>query len=119
MNISRINFLVQSNKLGKGGIAERCDISRTTLDNLLSGADVKISTVEKLAAVLGVTVGSFFDEGQNENTAHANGTGSVAAINSEVSLGENLADHERVAYLERILEEKERLITVLMNVNVK
>lgn len=114
MNISKINSLISSNKLTKGEIAERCAISRTTLDNLLSGADVKISTVEKLAAVLGVSVGSFFDGFQSEAAANASGTGSVAAINSEVSVGDNLADKDRINYLERILEEKERTIQILM-----
>ena len=114
MNISKINSYVASNKLGKGEIAERCGISRTTLDNVLSGADVKISTVEKLASVLGGSVGSFFDE-QPTSTANASGDRSVAAINSEISVGENLADSERVAYLERILEEKERTIQILMS----
>ncbi len=113
MNIRRINFLLSSSKLGKKEIAEKCAVSRTTLDNLLSGADVKISTVEKLAAVLGVTVGDLFD-GTPSPAAHANRAESIAAVSREVSVGTDFSDKERIAYLEKLLAEKERLIGVLM-----
>ena len=36
------------------------EISRTTLDNALNGADIKISTIESLAKVLGVSPSIFF-----------------------------------------------------------
>lgn len=62
MNINRLNDLVNSSKLNKVQIAEQCSISRTTLDNVLSGADAKISTIEALSKVLGVSVGYFFEE---------------------------------------------------------
>ncbi len=114
MNISKINSYVASNKLGKGEIAERCGISRTTLDNVLSGADVKISTVEKLASVLGVNVGSFFDEEPVSNKAIASGKNSVAAINSEVKPKEDAGLEEKIRLLEQLLKEKERTIQILM-----
>lgn len=61
MNIRKVKEAIVSSKLDKKTIAERCGVSRTTIDNLLSGADVKISTIEKLADVLSVPAGSFFD----------------------------------------------------------
>lgn len=65
MNINKLNELVNSSKLNKVQIAERCGISRTTLDNVLTGSDAKISTIESLAKVLGVSVGYLFDEKQS------------------------------------------------------
>ena len=65
MNISKLNELINSSKLNKVQIAERCGISRTTLDNVLTGSDAKISTIESLAKVLGVSVGYLFDEKQS------------------------------------------------------
>lgn len=62
MNINKLNELLSASKLNKVQIAERCGVSRTTLDNVLAGADAKISTIESLAKVLGVRVGSLFDE---------------------------------------------------------
>lgn len=60
MNVQRIVDIITSNKLSKIDIASKMKVSRTTLDNLLNGADVKVSTVENLAEVLGVEVAEFF-----------------------------------------------------------
>ena len=60
MNTQRIVNIIMSSKLSKIDIASKMKVSRTTLDNLLNGADVKVSTVENLAEVLGVDVAEFF-----------------------------------------------------------
>lgn len=65
MNVQRIMNVITSNKLSKIDIASRMKVSRTTLDNLLNGADVKVSTVENLAEVLGVDVAEFFRSDDN------------------------------------------------------
>ena len=62
MNISRLQKLVAESKLTKVQIAEQCGFTRVTLDNALQGADVKVSTIESLARVLGVQVSSLFEE---------------------------------------------------------
>ena len=46
--------------MGKAQIAEMAEMSRTTLDNALNGADIKISTIESLSNVLGVSPSIFF-----------------------------------------------------------
>lgn len=61
MNINKLKKLINSSKLNKVQIAEKCGVSRTTLDNVLAGADAKISTIESLAKVLGVSVGYLFN----------------------------------------------------------
>lgn len=60
MNFNLLNKLVSDSKLGKAQIADMAKISRTTLDNALNGADIKISTIESLANVLGVSASIFF-----------------------------------------------------------
>ena len=62
MNINKLNELVNSSKLNKVQIAEKCGVSRTTLDNVLAGADAKISTIESLAKVLGISIGALFGD---------------------------------------------------------
>ena len=62
MNISKLERLVAESKLNKVQIAEKCGFTRVTLDNALQGADVKISTIESLARVLGVSTASLFDD---------------------------------------------------------
>ena len=60
MDFRLLNKLVSESKMGKAQIAEMAEISRTTLDNALNGADIKISTIESLANVLGVSPSIFF-----------------------------------------------------------
>ncbi|MBD9176733.1 helix-turn-helix domain-containing protein [Paraprevotella clara] len=60
MNFSLLNRLVSESKLGKLQISELAGISRTTLDNALNGSDIKVSTIENLAKVLGVSTSIFW-----------------------------------------------------------
>lgn len=62
MNISKLERLVKESKLNKSEIADAAGITRVTLDNAINGADVKISTVEAVARVLGVSAATFFDD---------------------------------------------------------
>ena len=62
MNISKLQQMVLDSKLSKVQIAEKCGFTRVTLDNVLQGADVKVSTIENLAKVLGVSPACFFDD---------------------------------------------------------
>ena len=66
MNVQRIMDIISSSKLSKVDIASKMKVSRTTLDNLLNGADVKVSTIESLAEVLGVSVSEFFDSNNDK-----------------------------------------------------
>ena len=62
MNISKLKRIVEESKLNKSEIAEAAGITRVTLDNAINGADVKISTIESISRVLGVSAATFFDE---------------------------------------------------------
>lgn len=68
MNISKLKKIVEESKLNKVQIAERCGFTRVTLDNALQGADVKISTIETLAKVLGVKTATLFDDSDDVAT---------------------------------------------------
>lgn len=73
MNVQRIMDVIMSSKLSKIDIASRMKVSRTTLDNLLNGADVKVSTIENLAEVLGVDVAEFFSSEKKTPSLASNG----------------------------------------------
>ena len=66
MNTNTLKALVKESGLSYVEIAEKCGITRVTLRNVLSGADVKISTLEKLAKVLDVPMSSFFNSVDNK-----------------------------------------------------
>lgn len=61
MNLKKIDELIKFSGMKKSDIAMKCDMSVTSLYNLLAGADVKISTLERLAEALSVPVTSFFE----------------------------------------------------------
>ena len=95
MNIRKINELISSSILNKSQIAEKCNVSRTTLDNLLAGADVKVSTIEALARTLNVPVGVLFDD----NDANDNDNGILYELKQEINR------------LKSLLEAKQNLST--------
>ena len=69
MNINKLQKLVADSKLNKVQLAEKCGFTRVTLDNVLQGSDAKISTIETLARVLGISVASLFDDSvSNDDT---------------------------------------------------
>lgn len=68
MNISRIKSLVESGMYTKVEISEKCGFSRTTLDNILSGSDAKVSSIESLAKVFNVSVGYLLSEESDSQT---------------------------------------------------
>lgn len=85
MNVQRIVDIITSNKLSKIDIASKMKVSRTTLDNLLNGADVKVSTVENLAEVLGVDVAEFFSSDKKlPSLAHSSNVADMNELEREV-----------------------------------
>lgn len=89
-------------------------MTQPNLSQALCVKDVKTGLVEELAKVLDLPIGFFFGEDAGCSTALANGDSSVAAINSHVTMESSEVLKERVKHLEELLEEKERLIQVLM-----
>lgn len=85
MNIKRIKEKIEASKISKSDISKLTKVSRTTIENLLSGADVKVSTIENLANVLNVPVGYFFDDG-NFIQISANGAQSIATNSGDVTI---------------------------------
>lgn len=129
MNYSLLEKKVNDSKLNKNKIAELSGISRTTLDSALNGADVKISTLEKIAKVVGFSVGALFDEQQQaEAVTITNGSAAAVNVNAPINapitaqsgneeshLRALLSEKDKVlAEKERMIAEKERLIQILL-----
>ena len=89
MNFSLLNSLVEKSKMGKAQIAEMAKISRTTLDNALNGADIKISTIESLSNVLGVSPSVFFTVGNDSKDENLN------LYEKEIKRLQTLLDNQR------------------------
>lgn len=89
MNFNVLNKLVNNSKLGKAKIADAAQISRTTLDNALNGADIKVSTIESLAKVLGVSPSVFFGDESAMNEENMN------IYQKEIKRLQTLLDNQR------------------------
>jgi transcriptional regulator with XRE-family HTH domain len=89
MNFNLLSSLVEKSKMGKAQIAEMAKISRTTLDNALNGADIKISTIESLSDVLGVSPSVFFGADNDTNEENLN------IYEKEIKRLQTLLDNQR------------------------
>lgn len=118
MNISRLNQVVKDSGKSKVQLSKECGITRVTLDNALSGGDIRVSIVEAIAKALHINVGYLFDEELKTGDVSAIGVGSVAMggnNNGSVATSVDTAKDEKIKLLEQLLQEKERLIKVLMS----
>lgn len=62
INLDKLKEYIDNNGIGLVALASKMNISRLALENLLNGADVKISTIEALANALGVKVIDLFND---------------------------------------------------------
>lgn len=60
MNFNKLEQLIKDSPLRKSDIIAQSGISKATLDNVLKGMDAKVSTIESIARVLGVSPAVFF-----------------------------------------------------------
>ena len=93
-------------------IARRLDMSQQSFNQSLIVNDVKSGLLERIAAAIGVDMSFFYPT--ESNNAVASGDGSVAAIQSTVTQCDSKVLQERINCLEKLLEEKERTIQILM-----
>lgn len=62
MNLQKIKLFIEQKGIGIVSLATKVNVSRIALENILNGADVKISTVEALAKALNVKVVDLFND---------------------------------------------------------
>ena len=112
MTGKELKTLISNCGVSQSEIARRLGMSHQSFNQCMIVKDVKSGLLEKVAAVLGVDMSFFYPI--KSNNAVTSGGNSVAAIQSTVSQGDSAVLQERVRLLEKLLDEKERLIKVLM-----
>ena len=108
MNINKLKECIEISGLTRQVIAERANITPKTYDNILKGMDSKISTIENIARVLGVPVGTFFDSEGGVRISQTDGGG--AAVSGDGNSIEAIPP--RVLAM---IEEKDRQIHRLLD----
>lgn len=96
-NLLLIRDLCEINKIKIRELASRIGKDESTIQSMIRAGSTNTKTLEAIAEVFNVSPGIFFDNSSENNT------------------GTNLNKEEEIAYLKKLLEEKERLIQVLLN----
>lgn len=117
MNKEKLRILYEACN-DKYAAAKEFGSTYQSMYNLLykEGTTCKVDLLERIAAYFHVPVSHFFDDSQDQS-AVVLGTGNVAvAGNNNVTsnAGDTAVLEERVKMLEKLLDEKERTIKILM-----
>ena len=101
-------------------LAEQMGVTPQTISAILTAKDVRTSTIERIASVTNMPISYFFKEEREHQNAVASGNGIAVAGNNNVAGNVTMDDNtavlqERVTMLEKLLEEKERTIKILMD----
>ncbi|WP_072531666.1 helix-turn-helix domain-containing protein [Bacteroides ilei] len=107
----RILELIESNKLTKKDFCKRVEISVQTLDNTLKGAEIGSRKLERIADFFNVSIDYFFDRDNHAFNIGHQVTGNGNSVSGDIMLSEC---QKEIMHLKELLNEKERLIQVLM-----
>ena len=96
-NLLLIRDLCEKNKIKIRELASRIGKDESSIQSMIRTGSTNTKTLEAIAEVFDVSPGIFFDNPLESNTENS--------LNKEAE----------IAYLKKILEEKERLIQVLLS----
>lgn len=71
MDRTKIEEAILKSGLTRTELCKRAGISRASLNSLLRGADAKVSTIERIADILGVSPSEFFSSYSKEDRLYA------------------------------------------------
>ena len=112
MNGQTLKQKLQTKNISFADLAEKLGIAAQSLNSCFKVQDVGSNRIEQIAQVLELPMSFFYpSEGNN---AVASGDNSIAAIQSTVTQCDSRVLQERINCLEKLLEEKERTIQILM-----
>ena len=108
---SKIEQLIIDNKLTKKSFCEKVSISVQGLDNILKGADLGSSKLERIADFFKLPIDYFFDRDIN----HVNGNGNK--VSGDITLSECKNELEKLRLLikekEERIKDKDEMIALL------
>lgn len=96
-NLLLIRDLCEKNKIKIRELASRIGKDESSIQSMIRTGSTNTKTLEAIAEVFNVPAGLFFDNPPENNQKN------------------NLNKDAEIAYLKKIIEEKERLIQILLN----
>ena len=125
MTGNRLKEILYEKKVSQSQVAKLLGVSQQSFNQMLAAADIKSSLLERIAEALGENMSLFYPIEPANVTISDHGGVSIAGNNTiagnnnavgNVTMGDNSAVlQERVTMMEKLLEEKERLIKVLID----
>lgn len=127
MKIAKLQALMSQSKINNSSLASLSGLSDVTISKILNGADAKISSIERIAEALNVPVGYFFDDsvinqvnsGKSNVLVGRDNNGQISVSECQDRLEDALLEIEHLKEIidgkDKLIEEKERLINVLMS----
>lgn len=113
-NLLIIKDIAETKNISLKDLAIKLGMTPDGLQKIIKRNSTTTETLEKIANVLGVHVGAFFEGGPVSNQL-IKGNGNAASIYGDVTAGV-LADKDKeIEHLKQLLKEKERTIQILMN----
>ena len=120
-NLQLIKDIAEQKNIPLSTIASELGITPQALSKLMRNNSTKIDTLEKIARILKVSVCCFFKDDVGIMIGH-NLVGNNDKISGDISIGNNMALELELEAMKKelelknqIIEEKERLIKILMN----
>lgn len=119
MNLEAIKKFSENRVGGLKKLAVDAGMSEQNLHRCIRNNKIQAADLETIALLLNVDIRLFFDENLSShiNNVETKGDFSPASLNGDVTVtgcSDAAVLKERIKYLEAIVEEKERLIKVLM-----
>ena len=113
INSAKLTKIIENSNLTKKEIADKCCISCQTLYNILSGADAKLSTIEKITEVLGITIADLYNNYSPTSLSRQNS--SIYELQAKIDSMAELINHmkEELITSRRQLEINHNYITLL------
>lgn len=104
LRVDKLRHRIDEVKLSKVDLCERARISRTALDAILKGGDVRISTLESIAEALGVGIEYFFNDEIINNQFNNYGKGGIQASKID-SINYNEEENKKTALQSKSTDE--------------
>lgn len=123
MTGNRLKEILYEKKVSQSHVAKLLGVSQQSFNQMLAAADIKSSLLERIAEALGENMSLFYPLEPASVTVSDHGGVSIAGNNTiagnnnavgNVTMGDAAVLQERVTMLEKLLEEKERTIKILM-----
>ena len=113
MTGNRLKEILYEKKVSQSHVAKLLGVSQQSFNQMLAAADIKSSLLERIAEALGENLSLFYPLEPASFTVSDHGSVSIAG-NNNIAGSNNAVLQERVKMLEKLLDEKEKLIKVLM-----